>query len=135
MKLFCSYAFTGENLQSVTDRMRLVVDQLNEAGHDAYCPLFDAHKDEMQANNDIKGIFSYAFRRIHENEGVVAIITSDRRSEGQLMEIGAALSQNKPVYLFVHDSAKDAPSHLRVLATQAFTWADDRELKRALSTL
>lgn len=95
MKLFCAYAFTGEDVNALTKRMRLVVDTLNSNGHKAYCNRFDEVVDELQANDDIKGIFNEAFKNIEKNEALVAIVTSPSRSIGQIMEIGIALSQKK----------------------------------------
>jgi len=134
MKLFCSNAFTGEDVETVTKRMRLVVDSLNKAGHDAYCPVFDPHKIELQRNNDTKAIFEYAFQNLAECDGMVAIITSDRKSEGQLMEIGAVLAVNKPLYLLLHKTVS-APSHLPKLATKTLVWLSDDELAAQLANL
>jgi len=135
MKLFCSNAFTGEDIETVTKRMKLVVDSLNKAGHDAYCPIFDPHKIELQKNNDTKAIFEYAFQNLSQCEGMVAIITSDRKSEGQLIEIGALLAENKPLYVLVHESAALAPSHLTKLATKTLIWSSDEELATQLTNL
>ena len=128
MKLFCANAFTGEDLATVTRRMRLVVDSLSAAGHDAYCPVFDPHKIALQKNNDTKAIFEYAFYNIAASEGMVAIVTSVRKSEGQLLEIGAILAAGKPLYLFLHKTAASQPSHLSTLATKTFVWSSDDEL-------
>lgn len=135
MKLFCSNAFTGENFEKVSKRMKLVVDALDKAGHEAYCPMFDQHKIELQKVNNTKAIFNYAFQNINKNEGMVAIVSSSRKSEGQLMEIGATLSQNKPIYLFIHESAKDSPSHLSKLATRTFVWSDENDLMKQLADI
>ena len=86
MKIFCTNAFTGEDVDVVTKRMKLVIDQLNKVGHQAYCPIFDPHKIELQSKGDVKEIFNYAFKNLLECDTMVAIITSGRKSEGQLME-------------------------------------------------
>lgn len=52
MKLFCAYAFTGEDLEILTKRMRLVVDTLNASGHEAYCNRFDEVVSKLQAQDD-----------------------------------------------------------------------------------
>ena len=135
MKLFCSNAFTGEDVETVTQRMRLVVDSLNAAGHDAYCPVFDPHKIELQKNNDTKAIFDYAFQNVSQCEGMVAIVASGRKSEGQLMEIGALLAAGKPLYLLLHETAASTPSHLPKLATKTLTWSSDDELVAQLANL
>ena len=132
MRLFCSFAFTGENIEELESRMKAVVGTLNESGHDAYCPLFDQHKIAMQKAGDIAGIFAYAFENIKKCEGMVAIVTSNRKSEGQLMEIGVSLAEGKPLYLFIHEAVRDLPSHLPKLATQTYSWNSAPDLLTAL---
>jgi len=134
MKLFCAYAFTGEDLDAVTKRMKLVVDTLNASGHEAYCNRFDAVVDELQKQDDIKGVFREAFKNIKESEAMVAIITSPNRSVGQIMEIGIAMSQSKPVYLFEHNSASGS-SYLPRLVDKHFTWENIDDLQEALKQL
>lgn len=135
MKLFCSNAFTGEDFDTVSSRMQLVVDSLNKSGHEAYCPMFDPHKIELQERQATKEIFDYAFHNLANCDGMVAIITSDRKSEGQLMEIGAILASGKPLYLFVYNSASKAPSHLQKLATKVFNWSSDEDLAVKLADI
>lgn len=134
MKLFCAYAFTGEDLHTVTERMQLVVSTLNANGHDAYCNRFDEVVDKLQAQDDIKGIFKEAFKNIEKNEALVAIISSPSRSIGQIMEIGIAMSQGKPVYLFEHASAKDS-SYLPRLVDKYFSWDTVDDLQSELKQL
>ena len=131
MKLFCSYAFTGEDVTAVEKRMTSVVDALTQAGHEAYCPLFDPYKIALQEKHAINEIFEYDFRNIATCEAMVAIITSSKKSEGQLMEIGALLAQHKPLYLFMHESALHT-SHLPKLTPRVFPWQTDTDLKKAL---
>lgn len=135
MKLFCSNAFTGEDFETVSRRMQLVVDALNSSGHEAYCPIFDPYKIELQKRQATKKIFEYAFQNLANCDGMVAIIASDRKSEGQLMEIGAMLAADKPFYLFVHESASEAPSHLQNLATKVFIWSSNEDLASKLANI
>lgn len=134
MKLFCSYAFTGENLETVTKRMQLVVTQLENEGHEVYCPLFDERVAPLEDAGDVRAIFAHAFDGIKRQEALVVIISSERRSEGQLMEVGAALSQNKPVYLMQNKAAVGG-SYLPKLVAQTLVWSTDEELKNQLRAL
>ena len=134
MKIFCSYAFTGEDLDVVTNRMKLVVDSLNSQGHEVYCNLFDQVVDEIQKKDDIKGIFRRAFDVIEQHEAVVSIITSSNKSIGQIMEIGVALSQNKPVYLLEHSTAKGS-TYLPRLVTKSYEWTTETDLLNALKEI
>lgn len=131
MKIFCAYAFTGENIDAVTNRMRLVVDALNDAGHEAYCNRFDPIVDKIQETDDIQAIFHRAFEVLEDSEALVAIIASPNKSVGQIMEIGVAMSQGKPVYLFEHSSAEGS-TYLPRLATKSFSWDSEDDLKEAL---
>lgn len=65
---------------------------------------------------------------------MVAIVTSPSRSIGQIMEIGIALSQDKPVYLFEHKSA-DGSSYLPRLVGKHYQWDDLASLKSALTAI
>jgi adenine-specific DNA methylase len=71
MKLFCAYAFTGENLEDVTERMHLVTNTLKEAGHDAYCNLFDEHRATLVGT---KAICMHAFEMLKKHDVVVAVV-------------------------------------------------------------
>jgi hypothetical protein len=134
MKLFCSYAYTGEKVEDVERRMKLVVEALKEAGHEPYCPLFDELMAPFVAANDLKSVFSHAFKGIKENEAVVVINSSDRRSEGQLMEIGASIMIGKPVYLMQNKVAV-GHSYLPKVVTATAVWETEDELRQALQSL
>lgn len=134
MKLFCAYAFTGEDLETLTKRMRIVVDTLNASGHEAYCNRFDEVVSKLQAQDDTKGIFQEAFKNIEQSEGLVAIIASPSRSIGQIMEIGITMSQGKPVYLFEHISAAGS-SYLPKLVDEYFSWQTLEDLQDVLKKL
>jgi nucleoside 2-deoxyribosyltransferase len=134
MKIFCSYAYTGEDSGQVTERMRLVVDVLNQAGHVPYCDRFDPTLANAQTQNDVKTIFDKDFKRIAEADVVIVIITSPRRSVGQMIEVGAALSQKKTVYLFEHASAKDS-TYLPKLVDKYFSWESNDDLEEALQNI
>jgi hypothetical protein len=134
MKIFCSYAYTGKDADSVNKLMRLVVETLEASGHAVYCARFEESMARHHANNDMKGIFDDAFKHLATSDVMAAIITSPDRSVGQLMEIGAALSQNKPVYLFEHKSSAGS-TYLPKLAAKHFQWETEADLKAALQSV
>lgn len=135
MKIFISNAVTGEDREIVTVRMQHVVNALKEAGHEPYCALFDPHRDELIVQGDKLAVFKYAFENIANSDAMVAIVASDSKSEGQLMEIGVLIDQSKPLYLFVNESASDAPTHLTEIATKTWTWSNDEGLINQLKSL
>lgn len=131
MKLFCAYAFTGEDIETLTDRIRGVVETLKSSGHQAYCNRFNPIVDELQEKDDIKAIFKEAFKNLEASDALVAIVSSPSRSIGQIMEIGIAMSQGKPVYLFEHKSAEGS-TYLPRLADRYFKWNSLDDLLEAL---
>jgi len=132
MKLFCSTAMTGENEVEVTKRMKLVVSALQAGGHEAYCQSLDPRVSELQG---VAALLKYAFEILASCEALVVIVTSDRRSEGVLMEVGAALAVGKPVYLFWHTTTNEDSSHLPKIATKVFRWQTDDDLQDLLKRL
>jgi nucleoside 2-deoxyribosyltransferase len=134
MKIFCSYAYRDEDPHMVTKRMQLVVDTLNAHGHEAYCNRFDAVVDELGSKDDVKGIMQEVLNHIEKSDALVVIIISPRRSIGQIMEIGIALSQKKPVYLFEHTSAAGS-SYLPRLVDTYHQWNTEDTLIQALASI
>lgn len=62
MKLFCSNAFTGEDFGAMSNRMKMVVDTINCSGHEAYCPVFDSHKIDLQSRGGQKKYLNMLLR-------------------------------------------------------------------------
>lgn len=131
MKIFCSFAQTGEDDAVVLRRITRVVDVLKSQGHEVYCILFDDSRDAASPNGDL---LKHALGRINTYDIVLAILTSDRRSEGMLMEIGAALAYDKPIYLLQHESAV-GKTYLSEIADKTIVWHDELELENAVKTI
>jgi nucleoside 2-deoxyribosyltransferase len=123
---------TGENEVEVTERMKLVVSALQATGHEAYCQSLDLHVSELQG---ARALLYYAFEVLATCEALMVIVASDRKSEGVLMEVGAALAADKPVYLFWHTTANESLSHLPKVATKVFRWQTNDDLQSLLGQL
>lgn len=134
MKYFCSYAFTGQDLTSTVKRARLVVDTLGRGEHEVYCDRFDPVVEELEKNDDKKAIFRRALDALRESDTVVAVVASPHKSVGQLIEVGAALDQIKPIYLLEHVSAKGS-SYLPEIVTKTFEWDTLDDLIAALGKI
>lgn len=112
----------------------MVVDTLDSNGHEAYCNRFDPVVEEIQKTDDINAIFKRAFEVLEQNEALVAIVSSPNKSVGQIMEIGVAMSQGKPVYLFEHVTAKGS-TYLPKLSTKNFVWKTEEDLEKVLKKI
>lgn len=116
-------------------RMQGVVKSLQKAGFEAYCPLFDEIKIKLQEEGDIKAIFDLAFKSIGESDAFLIIVNSARKSEGQLMEIGAAMFNKKPVIRAIHEDYINEQTHLKYLASKTITWNNEGDLFSQLEKL
>ncbi len=100
--IFLSYAYTGEDESAVLARLRKVCDILTADGLRVYCVTFDDATKSYTAPGQYmhRGLAMIPWCQI-----VLVIQTSPRRSEGMLMEIGAALALGKRVVVAQHRSA------------------------------
>ena len=130
-KIFCSYAFTGEDKLKVEARMRRVVDLLEGCGHEVYCNLFDG---ATESYGSPRQFLRRAIDQMNECDKILVIQTSPRRSEGMLIEIGVAMARDKSILLAQHQSAA-SKSYLPDLARQTQTWHSESELDTAIITL
>ena len=130
-KIFCSYAFTGEDKLKVETRMRRVVDLLERCGCEVYCNLFDSATESYGSPRQFLG---RAIDQMNECDKRLVIQTSPRRSEGMLIEIGVAMARDKSILLAQHQSAA-GKSYLPDLARRTQTWHSESELDTAIITL
>jgi nucleoside 2-deoxyribosyltransferase len=137
MKYFVSYANTDEDITEVAARMQKIVDALSSQNQEIYCDLFDEELLEAQTaeKKDFKKIMESDFKRLLNYDSILAILTSPRRSIGQLMELGAAYSQKIPIILLEHTSASGHYSYLPELASEHHVWQDDEELIRLIKEI
>lgn len=124
MKVFCSYAYTGEDESVVADRMRRVVDMLMEQKLGVYCIEFDVGAKHFTEPHQY---VERALQQMQRCDAVYVVMTSARRSEGMLIEIGAALELKKPIILALHESAR-GKTYVPEFADVMKTWKTDDEL-------
>lgn len=129
MKIFCSYAYTGEDSQILEKRLRLVVDELERFGHDVYCFHFTS---SQRPDTTPKEAIEEALSRLQHYDALFVMVASDRRSEGLLIEVGAALSQGKKIYIAQHASAV-GKTYLPDLAEYSYVWSNEAELVQGIT--
>lgn len=120
MKICCSYAFTGEDQAQLQHRLERVVEVIEKNGHSVFCYHFSVHRTPTIAPQDA---LMEAIQQLKKCDILLAIVTSARKSEGQLMEVGAALSLGKPIVVAQHRSSLDK-TYLPGLAEHSFVWND-----------
>ena len=123
-KVFLSYAHTGEDIEQVTQRMTTLRDLLEKRGIEAYCNLFDSDTDGFTSPREF---IENALEKLKRYDVLFVINTSERRSEGILIEIGAAISLGKEIVVAQHESSV-GKTYMPELAKQHFVWQNDAEL-------
>lgn len=125
MKVFCSYAHRGEDEKDIHRRMLALQTIFHELGLRSYCNLFDPDmptlKDDGEILRDVVG------KKLRDYDVVYVITTSERKSEGIAMEVGAALALGKKIYLAQHETAMGANT-ISKLADKQFIWKTEKEL-------
>lgn len=115
----------------VTARMQAVVACFAEAGIEAYCNLFD---EAMAGYTKAKQFVDGTLREMQMRDVLFVIVASERRSEGQLMEVGVAYNNKMPIILAQHVSAV-GKSYLNELATDTHVWQETDDLLEVIKKL
>ena len=111
MKIFVGQAVTGEDIEQLKEEMKSIYSALEQAGHEHYCTFMEGEEFKKMINGDK---LRHAFNIIDKHDTFLAIVRSEKRSEGMLMEIGYSLANNKKIILAVNKEVKD--TYLREIA-------------------
>lgn len=128
MKVFCSYAFTGEDHNVLRARLLALRDIFEELNLEYYVNQFAPKWQEMVDRGADGGEFMFmALKEIEPCDVMLVIMTSERRSEGMLMEVGAALMAGKKIVLAQHASSV-GKTYLNTIANDTIVWHSDEDL-------
>ncbi len=131
MRIFLSFRYTGETYESLVQFFRPVCDELERAGHEVFCSLW-REEEYKQKQLSPKEILWDAFGEMDICDVLLAIVRSNDRSEGMLMEVGYALAQKKPIYVAVQS---DVVTYIPDIAQDSVRFSTREELLLNLSKL
>jgi hypothetical protein len=123
-RIFLSYAWTGEDKAVVAERMRKLRGMFVSEGFDAYCNFDDPKTTHF---TEPRQYLLAAIEELRACDVVLVVQASERRSEGLLIEVGAAMALGKQVVVAQHQSARGL-SYLASLGVHWFGWTDDESL-------
>lgn len=128
MKVFVSYAYTGEDFDVLRKRLSDIRAVFEELGVDYYINTFAPEWQSMMDRKATGGEFLYvALKSMKTCDVVLVINSSDRRSEGMLLEIGAAAAMGKKIVLAQHQSSL-GKTYLPTVAEETILWHNEAEL-------
>lgn len=135
MKVFVSYAFTGEDEVVLAERLRRIKNVFDKLHIDSYINMFSpGYSDLVERNATGDEYMRSALPNLQTSDVVLVLNTSPHRSEGMLMEVGAALAWGKKIILAQHVSSV-GETYLPTLVDKAFVWQSDEELLQEVKQL
>jgi len=127
MKIFVGQAVTGEDKEKISKESKEVC---NIFGESAYCTVLEENEFEEKTNGDK---MKHAFEKIDSSDAFLAIVRSEKRSEGMLMEIGYCLAKDKRIILAISKNVKN--SYLKDVANDVIEFENHKDLIKKLENL
>jgi len=127
MKIFIGQRVTGEDINSLVKESEKVLAALKEAGHEA------EHFIDEESKLGAKIQLNHAFEEIDKRDVFLAIIRSNEKSEGMLIEVGYALAKGKKLIVAVKEGVDK--TYVPELADHVIKFSDVYDLCNKLKEL
>jgi len=128
VKIFVSYAATGEDPAKVKQLLERVRDALEELHVSYHINCFaDGYESLIQGKATPDEYLRFAFNQLGDSGVALILMTSPRRSEGMLMEVGVAAWLKKRIILAQHESSV-GQTYLPTIADETFIWQTEDDL-------
>lgn len=98
MKIFISYRYTGEDLTILKGILEKITSIFESKGALVFCS-FGKNDLFKKENYSYKQILDYALCELDDSDYVFALVKSQDKSEGMLLELGYAYSKGKKIIL------------------------------------
>lgn len=94
------YRFTGENFAELEKICNQIISAIENAGYDCFCSI---SKEEYYKKNNFtrKQIYLDLISETDNSDAVLAVVTSNEKSEGMLVETGYAFAKGKRIILAI----------------------------------
>jgi len=128
MRIQLAYRFTGEDEQELLNQLNNIKIILEKNDHETYIPVLDPNRPKNK-----RELFLNTIKKLDSAEAILAIIKSEEKSEGMLMEIGYAWGRNKKLIIAINKNIKN--THLREFANVLIEFSDINDLYKQLEKL
>ncbi len=128
-KIFIGQRVAEEYGKELIRESREIVDILNKLGHEAYCTLCEDESLDMTPRDWLE----HAFKFIDKSDIFLAIIRSENKSEGLLMEIGYVIAKKKKLIVAIKEGIKD--TYVPSIAEKVIIFRDIDDLKKKLKEI
>ena len=127
-KIFIGQAVTGHDINTLKAEMEKIYSILKQRGYSVYSTLEEEGKDIFKKAGDW---VIHAFKCIDDNDVFLAIVRTEYKSEGLLIEIGYALSKKKKIILAINKNIKN--TYIRDFTDHVIEFDDFKDLINRLS--
>lgn len=127
VRFFIGQAVTGQSVADLNSELEKIYEVLEDRGHSSYDTLREG--DRFEKKSKLK-IMEHAFAEIRGCDAFLAIVRSEKKSEGMLMEIGYCLANRKRIVLVIKRDVKD--TYLRELADVVIEYEDSEDMIKKL---
>ena len=132
MKIFISYRYTGEDLSVLKLVLAKISSLFESKGHSVFCSF--GYNDFFQKENySYKKILDYTLNELNKSDYIFAIIKSQDKSEGMLLELGYAYAKGKKVILAKKEDVYT--TFVQELAKRTISFSDLDDLYEKLELL
>lgn len=126
MKVQVIYRFTGEDVEKLESMLKKINEILKDKNFETYIQRLDFDNEGKTP----KEIYFNGINQVKNHDCVLAIVKSENKSEGMLMEIGAVLSNNKKFILAINKNVVE--TNLRNFADIVIEFDDLNDLYKSL---
>jgi len=132
MKIFLAFRFTGESVEELDKILSKIKTALEQAGHTVVCSFWE--EEYFQKNHFTnKQLLEYMLNELDNCDSVLALIKSEEKSEGMLLEIGYALAKRKQFVLMIKKGIKSI--FLQEVANRVVEYEEMEDLVKQLQML
>ena len=128
-KIFIGQRVSDENWEQLIEDTKKIIIVLKKAGHEVYSTL---EEKENNFKNPSDWLF-HAFKKIDKYDVFLAIVKSEKWSEGLLMEIGYILAKKIKLILAINNKIKN--TYLREITKNVVEFNDINDLYNKLIKL
>jgi len=123
MKIFIGQRVTGEDIGKLKEEVKGIYEILEKLNHKHYCTFMEGEAfEEGSAAEKMRK----AFDKLNDYDTFLAIVRSEEKSEGLLMEVGHVISSGKKLILAINKDVKN--TYLRDLADEVIEFESPEDL-------
>lgn len=123
VRFFIGQGVTGHDISDLNKELEKIHEVLEDRGNGYYDTLREG--DEFQKKGKLE-MMEHVFAEINSCDAFLAIVRSETKSEGMLMEVGYCLAQKKRIVLVIQKDVKE--TYLRELADEVIEYHDSEDM-------